>query len=254
MNMIEIFGNLKYHNKKNYYLIFALLFSLNCIGFAQKVNKVKIDLDSKVIMYIDSSLIGENSVFELNLKSNKYKIDLLFSAVNSWNRFSIDTTVYIASDTVFFFSMPSITLLNSSPSDAGVYLNSQFIGFTPYYFNNNLLIDRGGDSLLVKKENYLTKLVSPNELTNNSWIKLIPDPSVNNSFINKNLKYLLLGSAVAFGSLSAYFKQEANKYFFSEEQSGRDSRLVNKYDTYSAIFSGMLQINFGVLVYLLLSE
>jgi len=236
----------------NISIIIVILFCMSCIGFAEEVKNVRINLESKAVLYLDSCIIGEDSVFELRLAPNKYKIDLIFSANNSWNRISIDTTVGIVSDTVLVFPTPTMTLIYSKPSDASVYLNSQLFGLTPYYLNMNLLNDR--DSLFIKKENYLTKYISPNELQTNLMYDLELDKSLNNNFINKNIKYILLGSAVVFGSLSAYFKQEANKYFYSEEPSEHDSRLVKKYDNYSAIFSGMLQVNFGVLVYLLLSE
>ncbi|MCX6167847.1 MAG: hypothetical protein NTX65_00785 [Ignavibacteriales bacterium] len=67
---------------------------------------------------------------------------------------------------------------------------------------------------------------------------------------------ILLGSAAVLGGIAAYYKIRADKkyddYVISKNQSTLDE--VNRLDLYSGISFGLLQINFGYLIYKFLSD
>jgi len=66
----------------------------------------------------------------------------------------------------------------------------------------------------------------------------------------------LIGSAAVLGTVAAYHKIKADKTYDNYLADGNPQTLseVNRLDTISGIALGALQINFGVLLYLLLTE
>jgi hypothetical protein len=238
-----------------YYFLISLylLFSNFCLASDEVTIRVILESDAR--LYIDSKDLGRKSSFELKLPIGEYSFKILFSSENSWNRSLIDTTVEIDSDTTLYFSEPKLISLISQPSAARIYYKSEFIGLTPIYLPSSKYLRLDDDSISLRKEGYLSESFSKEELMKSNFsITLERDESLRNSFIDKNIKYFLLGSATIFGGLSSYFKQVANNYFYQTDQSSSDLSLVRKYDRLSAVFSTLLQINFGLLVYLLLSE
>lgn len=111
----------------------------------------------------------------------------------------------------------------------------------------------------------LSKEYSFDEKNNNlNSIQLINHNSLQNSgsYINKqsfhetNLFKVLIGTAIAFGSTAAYYKIKADKkydeYLIAKDKAILDQ--VNKYDLVSGISFGLLQINFGYLLYRFLTD
>lgn len=78
----------------------------------------------------------------------------------------------------------------------------------------------------------------------------------NKHFAESDMFYIVIGSAIVLGSTAAYFKLESDKYFEKYESTGNKSYLnkTNNYDVYSGIALGALQINFGYMVYRLLTD
>lgn len=78
----------------------------------------------------------------------------------------------------------------------------------------------------------------------------------NESFFSSTTFKILLGSATVLGGVAAYFKIQADKryddYLSSKNQSTLDE--VNRLDLYSGISFGLLQINFGYLIYKFLTD
>jgi hypothetical protein len=76
------------------------------------------------------------------------------------------------------------------------------------------------------------------------------------SYFSSTTFKILLGSAVVLGGIAAYFKIQADKkyndYLNSKNQSTLDE--VNRLDLYSGISFGLLQINFGYLIYKFLTD
>lgn len=84
-------------------------------------------------------------------------------------------------------------------------------------------------------------------------IKLLKD---NDEFIDSDLFYILVGSAVVFGSTAAYFKLESDKNYdrYLETNNKKLLSKTDRYDLYSGIALGVLEINFGFLIYKFLTD
>lgn len=76
------------------------------------------------------------------------------------------------------------------------------------------------------------------------------------SFIDSDLFLVIAGSAVILGATAAYFKLESDLYYDKYRETNNKSYLnkTNKYDIYSGIAFGTLQINFGYLIYKFLTD
>jgi len=76
------------------------------------------------------------------------------------------------------------------------------------------------------------------------------------SFFNSATFKILIGSAAVLGGIAAYYKIRADKkyddYLLTKNQKQLDE--VNRYDLYSGISFGLLQINFGYLIYKFLTD
>ncbi len=76
------------------------------------------------------------------------------------------------------------------------------------------------------------------------------------SFFSSNTFKILLGSAALFGGVAAHFKIQADKKYDEYLRSKNLLLLdeVERLDLYSGIAFGLLQINFGFLIYKFLTE
>lgn len=166
--------------------------------------------------------------------------------------------VFFASETVAINLFHSETengkdtlLIVTEPADAKIIYEDSLIGYTPLR---------------------LIKIVSPLHVQKNGFENETIEPVVSQSFINIQLKKngfanqtnffktnyfnLLLGSAAILGGVAAYLKLKADDKF-DIYQSGGGSKFLDEtrmYDLYSGISFGLLQINFGILVYNLLTD
>jgi hypothetical protein len=75
-------------------------------------------------------------------------------------------------------------------------------------------------------------------------------------FIDSDLFLFVVGSAVAFGATAAYLKFEADdnydKYKLTNNKKYKDR--TDRYDLYSGIALGVMEINFGFLIYKFLTD
>ena len=87
-------------------------------------------------------------------------------------------------------------------------------------------------------------------------VKLNFETSKEKRFIESTAFKLLIGSAIALGATAAYFKIKADDNFDKYQSSLNKSFLdeTDKYDLYSGIAFGALQVNFGTLLYQFLKE
>jgi len=67
---------------------------------------------------------------------------------------------------------------------------------------------------------------------------------------------VLLGTAIALGATTAYYKLEADKNFDEYQVTGDPAALeqTDKYDLISGITFVAMQIDFGLILYLFLSD
>lgn len=93
---------------------------------------------------------------------------------------------------------------------------------------------------------------------NNIFKNKITDINVNTKlqWTDSDWFKILIGTSTIFGAAAAFFKIKADKKYDEYLQTGDKGilREVNKLDLYSGIAFGMLQINFGYLIYKFLTE
>ncbi|MCH8941719.1 MAG: hypothetical protein IIA48_04670 [Bacteroidetes bacterium] len=75
-------------------------------------------------------------------------------------------------------------------------------------------------------------------------------------FYDKPIFKIMLGSFVALGAATAYFKIKADKRFDNYKKTNNTSLLddTNKYDAISGVTFALMQVNLGVLVYYFLRD
>ena len=90
----------------------------------------------------------------------------------------------------------------------------------------------------------------------NKPVKLNFETAKEKRFIESTTFKLLIGSAISLGAAAAYFKIKADDNY-DKYQSNLDRSFLDeteKYDLYSGIAFGALQVNFGALLYHFLKE
>jgi len=140
------------------------------------------------------------------------------------------------------------------------YADLNNIGYSLIAFNGKLNNDFNRNPL---RDEYLTstkKIFPGKSIFNSKDYKNIEfdftDENEEELFYDKPIFKILLGSFVALGAATAYFKIKADKRFNDYKKTNNSSLLdeTNKYDTISGVTFSLMQINFGVLVYYFLRE
>ena len=85
---------------------------------------------------------------------------------------------------------------------------------------------------------------------------LINYKKVEPNFIDSDLFLVVVGSAVVFGATAAYYKLESDALFQRYGGTNNKSKLekIDRYDLYSGLALGALEINFGFLIYKFLTD
>jgi len=203
-------------------------------------------------LFIDDNFISEGNNFELELEPGIYKIDMI-QDFKKWDAGRIEDSLYIkdCSDLSFSFNLNNKLLIDSSPQNVYVRESDSVIGYTP------MLIDHDFQTLKLQKPGYEEKLVSQEQIA--AGIK--PDLQFigqmkGESFYESTLFKLLIGTAIALGATTAYYKLEADKIFDEYQITGDPALLdqTDKYDLISGITFVALQIDFGLILYLFLTD
>jgi hypothetical protein len=217
-------------------LIVILIFIGAMPSFSQDCTAaitIKSDIENATV-FINDSFLGKGSEIKTELKTGNYKIE-----VND------------CSEIILNYSFNNKVLINSEPENAYVFINDSLVGFTPLLLSNKF------ETLNLEKPDYKSKKVSLSEIKSNEKIKLdFTGEDDNESFYESTIFKILVGTAVALGASTAYFKLEADKRFDEYKVTG-DPELLNQTDRLDVI-SGVtfvaLQINFGLIIYLFLSD
>ncbi len=235
------------------YYIYIVLIAFSAELFASQ-NKFTINIKTNMAsaaIFINSKLAGTGSaIYETERDTNFIAIK---KSLNEWGKaFIEDTVIFAGSDNArdLSYNLDEDILIDSSPQDAAVKNGEKHLGRTPLFVNKNI------SSLLLYKKNYEPKKIFIKDEKARNISLSFNGKIRKESFIDSDWFPALIGSALVLGGTAAYFKIEADKTF-EEYKKTMDQSLLDKtdrYDLYSGIALGALQVNFGYLIYKLLIE
>lgn len=157
-----------------------------------------------------------------------------------------------ASDALALAEPVSDTLIIiTEPDDAKIFYGDSLVGYTPLRLTSSI------PKITIFKNGYEKELM---ELNNSQPLLRIELRKIvfesQESFFKSNYFNLLLGSAALLGGVAAYLKLKADDKFDLYQSTGDLKYLdeTRKYDLYSGVGFGLLQINFGILIYNLLTD
>ena len=205
-----------------------------------------------VNIFIDDSLAGTGKNINVIVSKGKHKIVVLENS-DRWDAKTFIDSLNITdcNDTTLQYNFSDKVLLNTEPQDAYVFSNDSLIGYTP------LLIPMELNDIRLKKNGFESKKISYSDFENNNSIKLNYTGEYDDgNFFDKTLFKILIGTMVALGATTAYFKLEADDKFAEYKITGDPALLdqTNRLDTVSAFSFVALQLNFGAIIYFFLVD
>lgn len=135
--------------------------------------------------------------------------------------------------------------ISTLPSDAEILFDSLIVGRTPAkvpYLSK----------LTLRKKGFAEREIYPAMTDSVQYFELIRlSPANKESFFQTNTFTLVSAAIIVLGGTAAYLKIQADGHFEEYQRSGNDDFLskTRRYDLYSGLAFGVMQINFGYLVY-----
>ena len=145
----------------------------------------------------------------------------------------------------FEYDIEQRILFDTTPQNAKILKNGILIGHTPFLLEYSL------NEVEISKIGYETK---NNFLVSDYYqpIELNFQGSYEMEEFSESVYFkILIGTAIALGATTAYLKIQADQKFdkYNETKDRKILDDVDRYDLYSGISLGMLQINIGYLIY-----
>jgi hypothetical protein len=231
-----------------YIKILTLILALNSAISAQDciANLTIKTNQERAVIFLNDSLLGRGHA-SIELEPGNYFIEI-YPGVKIWNMPVIKDSIQIEEcvDLNKFYSLDDLVYLATDPADAAVYFLDTLIGHTP------LFISTKENFITLKKNDFASKMLAVSELQPNETVKLeFTGYEKGASFFETNLYRILLSGIVILGGTTAYFKLKADKYHDDYQTTGEEFYLnrTRRFDLISGITMGMLQINFGYLIY-----
>ena len=142
--------------------------------------------------------------------------------------------------------------------DSAKVFNLSHVSSSSLVSNNELsLVTPTKKSLIELKLNREWKRKSIYGLNNNfQKSSVINYKQKEPNFLDTDLFLVVVGSAVVFGATAAYFKLESDNLYEKYGHTDNKSKLdkIERYDLYSGLALGALEINFGFLIYKFLTD
>lgn len=203
-------------------------------------------------LFVNDNFENEGNNFELELTPGIYIINIV-EDFKKWNARSFEDTLRIkdCSNLNLNYNLNNKLLLDSYPQNAHVRESDSLLGFTP------MLLEENFQTLLLQKPGYEDKLITQQEIAAGVKPELQFTGQVKGeSFYESTLFKFLVGTAIALGATTAYYKLEADKNFDEYQITGDQALLeqTDKYDLISGITFVALQIDFGLILYLFLTD
>lgn len=223
-----------------YSLFFSTIISQEC------TSTLKINLENNSVGFLQDSIKIENNS-EYNLKVGVYPIKIK-SLKNIWDEKIFSDTIKINEcNKKYFFTNSSKEIINlqTEPADAVVLHSNKQLGLTPLIINDDCNIFE------IRKEGYKTIFVKRDEISNSIFRLEKIQLENSESFFKTNLFKILIGGAVVLGTVAAYFKIDADKSYEQYQITGDENFLTQtrRKDLISGISFGLMQLNFGFLIY-----
>jgi len=239
-------------NKTYFTFLIFLLFTAEF--YAQDcVAELIIESDIEgVEIFINNISVNVGSPFIIDLEKGDYVVTVNENS-DRWDARSFTDTLHIidCNDIKLIYYFRSEVLLDTEPQNVYVFNKDSLIGFTPLFIPVDL------KKVYLQKPGYSSKEVLHDEIY--SLQKITIDyigEEKNESFFEGTLFKVLLGSAVLLGASTAYFKLEADRKFDEYLITG-DKKLLdqtNRFDVISGTTFIAMQINFGFILYLFLTD
>jgi len=233
-------------------IIIVIFFSIVVAGQDCKA-KVTIQTDvEKANLFINDTFEGEGNTFNLLLEPATYKIRIV-EDYKKWNAGIIEDTLEIidCNDIGLSYKLKNKILLDTNPQNVYVKESDSLIGFTP------LLLEDNFQTLLLQKPDYADQTFTQQGFTAGVKPELeFIGQLKGERFYESTLFKVLVGTAIALGATTAYYKLEADKSFDEYQLTGDPASLnqTDKYDLISGITFVALQIDFGFILYLFLTD
>ena len=236
-------------------IVIAVLTFINSIEIYSQECKVELNIKSdieNVNVFVDDSLYGsgKNVIAEVSRGIHKIKAE---ENNYRWDAKTYFDTLFLqtCNDTTLNFVFLNDVLLKSDPENAAVFSSDSLLGYTPLHIPLSL------HSISLHKNGYESKTIKYSDIDLLNPVKMnFTGEYEDGTFFNKTLFKILIGSMLALGATTAYFKLEADKYFDDYQINGDHSLLdkTHKYDLVSGVSFVALQINFGLIIYYFLVD
>ncbi len=232
-------------------LFVIVLVSASFAQDCKSILEIETNRDSSLI-FINDHLIGYGKI-RTEVPTGKYFITVKEN-IFRWNEHEINDSVNIKlcnKEYLISYNLFDKLFIDSRPQDASIYIYDSLMARTPNFVNVNEF------QTVSLRKNGLSKSIHSKELSAYNTIPLdIPVKEKNEIFSESDWFKVLVGTASVFGAVSAYFKIKADNRYDDYLKSKDPKKLneVNRFDLYSGIAFGLLQINFGYLIYKFLIE
>lgn len=235
------------------FIILSIILSVSTMiaQDCKSILEVETNRDSSLI-FIDNQLVGYGKIRK-EVTPGKYHITVKEN-IYRWNEHEINDSVNIKlcdKEYLISYNLFNKLFIDSNPQDASIYIYDSLMARTPNFVNVNEF------QTVSLRKNGLSKSILSKELSAYNTIPLeIPFTEKNEIFSESDWFKVLVGTATVFGAASAYFKIKADNRYDEYLKSNDPNKLseVNRLDLYSGIAFGLLQINFGYLIYKFLIE
>lgn len=236
------------------YIWYVIIASSFCVLYAQESsNNLTINTSSENAgLFIDTNFIGVGSEFQIELEPGIYSIKIV-EDLKIWNAEIITDTIQVenSEELILKYTFKEQTLLNTNPQDVYVFERDSLVGFTP------ILLEAGFKELKLDKPDYKSIYVTPKEISNEKIPKLLfTGQPPKQQFYGSTLFTILLGTAIALGATTAYYKLEADDKFEEYKITGNPELVdeIDNYDLISAATLIALEVNLGLIIYFFLAE
>jgi hypothetical protein len=226
---------------------------ISSVIIGQNYSNLNITTDNETSMiYINGKLIGTKTV-NTSLAPGNYEI-LIVERERGWNAQRIIDTIIVNNSSETFnrnYRFKNSVLLKTNPQNVYIYHNDSLYAFSPAKLDVSL------NTVKLLKTNFRSKFVELADIKPEIPVALeFTGTNKKEHFVDSPWFTVLLSSTVLFGATAVYYKIQADQKYDRYKISMDRNLLkdIDRYDLYSGIAFGLLQFNFGYLIYEFLFE